>query len=288
MASRTTGGEQTGEHELGSGVSDGNRSTARNGPHVAAVWLVAVGVLVVVASRQVHTGVVEDGAVAVVLLGATGGSLVMARRDQLVRAWPWIVVTVVVAVAVGLWNPWNLAAVGLILSHPFAAAIGLSMVGGVLLVGAPSRERPWPVRFGRATAGLALVIVVALSLLGSAANAGFAAPGGYTPYYRTGTEDGFRLDQHEVSEQGRCRAVVLRSGRGLTMRERVVANECFPSAQMAVTETAVEVCVVADYRTARFSRFDRETLALLDEAPATVVAGERGSPCADMADGADG
>lgn len=248
----------------------------RGDPLVLLVlWVLVACGLVTVAAVQEHPGVVERTAVGFVLLAAAGISVALATRAQLVGAMRWLVPSVAVLVLVGVWNPWQLAVVTLLLDHPFVAATTLGLIGVVVLLGAPTwSERPG----AHLGALLALLAVLGAVQVVAAFSALYLSAGTFTASGVRRGDGAVRVDLHDASDQGRCQVVVLRTGSGITMRERTIDVACYPAVSLGVTPEAIEVCVVADRSTATRGRFDPTTLAPLGATEAFEVADGRSCP----------
>lgn len=256
------------------------RSWSGDAPVLVGLWVLVAGGLVVFAARQVHPGIVEQAGVGVVLLVAAVVSLVLATREQIVRGAPWIVPAVLVLVVLGIWNPWQLAAVTLLLRHPFAAGIGVAALVVVVLAPSTTRSVPWAV--ARSAGAAALIIAAAVVLVVGAVEAVFVSPGAHVPAAASTSDTEQRLDRHEGVEAGRCEILVLRVGSGLTMRERTVADSCHLAASLAARADELGVCVVTERRTATRSWFDPKTLAARGDPVTSEVAG--GEACSAYGD----
>ena len=236
---------------------------------LGAFWCGFGGGLIAFAAVQAHPGALEHALMALALLAAVAISFAGTTRAQLRRAARWLVPTVVVLVLAGAWNPWNLAAVDLLLDHPVVAAVALGTLVVVLLVGAPTRTR----RGAAAVVVGAVLLVTAMValVLASAYAVVYLGPGAFTPEGFEASDDAVRVDQHEGFEPSRCQVLVLRVGTGLSMRERSLGESCYSKVAVASTAEEIRVCVVADRRTATRWRFDPMTLAPLGDAEPAVV-----------------
>lgn len=190
---------------------------------VAIAWAAALVALVGLAVRQEHPSAHEPLLAAGVLLAALVATWVFTPRQKLGRAARWVVPTTALLVVVGVWNPWNLYAVTLLLDHPFVGGAAIAMFGFAWA---------WPEGCGRhrrlrRSLGVVVLLIagtcIALGSLWAGANLAF----GRTGYLASASSGGdVRIDFHG---SGDCHAgtdAVVRSGRGVLLREGPVSPWC--------------------------------------------------------------
>jgi hypothetical protein len=191
--------------------------------------LVGAATVFAFASVQVRPSI-NEVAIVGVLYVALFLALAFAVPNRAIARTVWVTVPVLLLVAaVGTWNPWRLSAVRLAFGHPYlAAAFGAALVAIAFFH--RTRDVPmtrWPLARILAVPALVGIFVGALVL----AAVGLGRVPGPPLQNATAPGPGLRFDAHDELTMCRPSAIVVRTGTGLTMREREL-EQCRDWAQV--------------------------------------------------------